>query len=224
MKKSTKIVKMIKLLALLLVSNTALASIKIASGSKLGLYHTLAVKECEKRQPCEVVATSGSRENIDLLKSGQVDFAIIQNNLGLDGLKVVKEFPEKEHLHIFHKKEVESLSQLMNEGEYSIDKGSGTYAVLFALHKVLGFNLQAKHRSILEKEKKESFCQRKTNITFYNIAETSFHYQQIKLLNLPCRAKEYKLTTAEQEIIRKTAPQLTIKDGLIENGIVMVEF
>lgn len=223
-KRQVNYVKMLKLFAVLLLYKTALAEVKIASGSKLGMYHTIATEECQKiEKPCSVVITSGSRENIKLLMEGKVDFAIIQDNLGLANMSIVKRFPVKEHLHIFHKKDVESFSQLMNEAEYSVDVNSGTYAILFALQKALNFKLKVKHRDIQDKEGKKSFCDRDTEASFYNIAESSYRYQQIQFLNLTCNAKEYQFTQEEQDIIRKTTPQLTIRNGLIENGVIMVK-
>jgi TRAP transporter TAXI family solute receptor len=72
---------------------TALAetkTIKIGSGSILEGYYSIGLTICEyisksnKGTSCEVVSTNGSKENLQLLKSGKIDLALIQSNIAED--------------------------------------------------------------------------------------------------------------------------------------------
>jgi len=64
--------------------------IKIGSGSILEGYYSIGLTICEyiskssKGITCEVISTNGSRENLQLLKSGKIDLALIQSNIAED--------------------------------------------------------------------------------------------------------------------------------------------
>ena len=67
-------------------------SIKIASGSTNGAYYPTALQICELINKnnsivkCEAIQSSGSINNIELLKSEKVDFAMIQSDIAKDVL------------------------------------------------------------------------------------------------------------------------------------------
>jgi TRAP-type uncharacterized transport system substrate-binding protein len=213
---------MINFFILLLYATNASAHIQIASGSIYGVYHTLATQECTKLQkPCFVRSTSGSLENIELLKSKKVDYAVIQDNLGTKNMIVVKRFKTKEQLHIFYKGDVKSFYDLM-QLDYTLDTQSGTYATLYALQPVFKFKLKTIHRDVQEKESSTSFCDRNTQVSFYNISENSLPYHKMKLEFTRCGVKEYVFTKEEIYAIHKHAQQLNTNNGFIENGVILV--
>ena len=76
-------------------ANIALASelIKIGSGSVLESYYPVALKLCafikksNKGVMCDVVPTTGTVENLRLLKEGKIDLAIAQSDVALDAFR-----------------------------------------------------------------------------------------------------------------------------------------
>jgi len=65
-------------------------TVKIAAGSVLEGYYFIGLRLCRYITEsnngirCEVVPTTGSLENIDLLRKGEVDFAFTQAELAVD--------------------------------------------------------------------------------------------------------------------------------------------
>ncbi len=68
-------------------------TVKIAAGSVLEGYYFIGLRLCRYITEsnggirCEVVPTTGSLENIDLLRKGEVDFAFTQAELAVDAYK-----------------------------------------------------------------------------------------------------------------------------------------
>lgn len=64
--------------------------IKIVSGSIMEGYYSIGLTICDyitkssKGVSCEVISTDGSKENLQLLKSGKIDLALIQSNVAED--------------------------------------------------------------------------------------------------------------------------------------------
>jgi TRAP transporter TAXI family solute receptor len=69
--------------------NKPKATIKIATGSMLGGYYFVGLKICKYISEanegirCEVIPTKGSVQNINLLRNGEVDFALVQSDIAL---------------------------------------------------------------------------------------------------------------------------------------------
>jgi TRAP-type uncharacterized transport system substrate-binding protein len=215
---------MIKYTPLLFCFNV-FADITIASGSREGLYHTLATEHCrEFKEPCKVIETSGTLENIDLVKSGEVDYAVIQDNIGFNGLTVLKTFHQTERLNIFYKGKATSFEEVASK-KYSIDKNSGTYALIYAIHKALGLQMKYQSNNLdiaIKQKEKPSFCERETEASFYNIAVDSLPYKKMQIEFVDCDIQEYQFTLKEIDILRSQLPLLQIQNGYIENGIVLV--
>lgn len=111
----TKLNKAFIVLLVLVSANTVLAGdaasaesgikksqIKIAAGSILEGEYTIALRLCRYFTranlglSCDVVPTSGSLENIGLLKNGSVDFAFSQGSLALDAYEAKGYFVESQ--------------------------------------------------------------------------------------------------------------------------------
>jgi hypothetical protein len=72
--------------------------VKIGSGDVFGSYYSISLSLCRyisNSNPdidCEVIPTESSVQNINLLKKGLIDFAILQSNLALDAYNGVGYF------------------------------------------------------------------------------------------------------------------------------------
>ncbi len=75
-------------------------NIRIAAGSILEGYYFIGLKFCKYISEanngihCEVVPTTGTLENITLLRKGEVDFALALSNIAIDAYKGVGYFAE----------------------------------------------------------------------------------------------------------------------------------
>lgn len=208
----------------LLIGFCAVAEITVASGSKEGLYHTLATQFCrEQNEPCTVIETSGSRENIELLNRKLVNYAIIQDNLGLENMVVVKKFDIQERFNIFYKGNAGSFQDISRK-LYTVDKRSGTYALIYAIHTALELPIrQQENLSILDKQSQSpSFCNRDTEVSFYNISVDSLPYKKMQIEGFQCGIKEYQFTKEEVCNLQQKLPSIQIENGYILNGVVLV--
>ncbi len=76
--------------------------IKIAAGNLLGGYYNIGLRVCRYISNsndgvrCEVVPTSGSIENIELLRSGKVDFAFSLSSVAVDAYNAKDVFADRE--------------------------------------------------------------------------------------------------------------------------------
>jgi TRAP transporter TAXI family solute receptor len=90
--------------------------LRIAAGSVLEGYYSIGLRLCNYISAanegirCEVVPTSGSLENLNLLNKGEVDFAFAQSNLALDAYHGRGEFADSNNT----KNATTNLYQLLN--------------------------------------------------------------------------------------------------------------
>ncbi|MGI4776196.1 MAG: TAXI family TRAP transporter solute-binding subunit [Janthinobacterium lividum] len=78
-----------KLLLTAAIASEDKKGIKIGTGSILEGYYNIGLTICEyinksSGYSCEVVPTNGSKENLNLLQSNKIDFALVQSNIALD--------------------------------------------------------------------------------------------------------------------------------------------
>jgi len=73
--------------------SSSISDIKIAAGSMGGAYYPVALQFCSfitKYSPitnCDVISTSGSINNLNLLSTEKVDFAFVQSDVALDAFR-----------------------------------------------------------------------------------------------------------------------------------------
>jgi TRAP-type uncharacterized transport system substrate-binding protein len=122
-------------------------NLTMTAGSLFKTRHRLALHICEDAKSrdlsIEVVESAGSVEAIDLLESGEVDLALVQGGIGLDGHAHIRQLATLyvEPLHLLVKEPLEASvsANLVNLAGHSIDiskPGSGTYLLAT---QVLGF-------------------------------------------------------------------------------------
>jgi len=113
----------------------------IASGSQSGTYHRFATTFSSVGENfVDVKITNGSIENLELLRAGEVDFAIIQSDaahFAYHGLKNITEqknirlvaplFEERIRLYIIDDGSIDSLRDLFDQNICVGAVGSGTY-------------------------------------------------------------------------------------------------
>jgi uncharacterized protein len=84
-----KLILIFSLLSTATLADNAPRTIRIAAGGIMKSYYEVAIKLCnffEESNPnlkCSVRETGGSRENIELLKAGKVDFAFSQSDIAV---------------------------------------------------------------------------------------------------------------------------------------------
>lgn len=208
------------LITLFLFISTVANALTIATGDINGYYQTLGVQYCKGRKDCKTMQTSGTVENINLLKEGKVDYAFIQSNLMESGLEPVNTYIENEKFHILYKgKEVKSWNELINTKDYTLDFQSGTYAIF----EKITYILQAEHQKEIinrkAKNKEQSFCDRKTTATFYNVNENGYAGLQLKI-DKRC-SQEYLFNEYESRILNKN--NIDVMNGVIYNQILLVK-
>lgn len=108
----------------------------IASGEIDGNYYKVAAKLCENKPDCHVTSTTGSAQNLEMLKSGTVDFAIVQDNLAKS-----KNLLGYEYLYVIYRnnlkvKKLEDLSNyktasIIGEGSNSLIKPYTTLNIVY---------------------------------------------------------------------------------------------
>ena len=150
--------------------------IKIAAGQSSGLYYSTAASLCtvlkkETKNECEVVITSGSEENKELLNKEKVNFALMQENLISPNLVRVKKL-YLEHLFILYKGAKKDSLQEISKMTYSIDKNSGTYSIAETLFRKLNLKFTPVSTDNLKKEF-DDFCDKAVQVRFYNIGYPS---------------------------------------------------
>ena len=112
-------------------------TIKIATGHENGVYYTVAGKEISRqcKFQIELIPTKGSIENLELLRDGKVDAAIIQYDAmigsGITGLEIKligTLYPEYVHMIVKQNSEISNVTQLNpNKHKIAIGRiGSGT--------------------------------------------------------------------------------------------------
>ena len=116
-------------------------SIIIATGSDAGMYSEFGgVLASNSSLPIKLQGTTGSIENLDLLRSGKVDYALVQNDLGqysylgirgqekFENLSyIIPVFPEYVQVILPKNSDITVLSQLSGRRVCIGDNGSGTY-------------------------------------------------------------------------------------------------
>jgi TRAP transporter TAXI family solute receptor len=94
---------------LLLFSSSVFAakyskSIKIGAGNILQGYYFVALDLCntiklvDKNCKCEVIVTTGSYENLEMLRSGELDFALVQSNMAREAFEGNGYYADKEKI------------------------------------------------------------------------------------------------------------------------------
>lgn len=208
------------LITLFLFISTVANALTIATGNINGYYHTLGVEYCKGKTNCKVLQTSGTLENIKLLKEGKVDYAFIQSNLMERDLMPVVVYNENEKFHILYKgNEVKSWAELINQKNYTLDFESGTYAIFQKITEILNVanNNMVFDRKVIDKQ--QSFCERKTTATFYNVNESGYAGLQLKL-DKRC-ANEYLFNEYESRVLKQY--HIDVQDGVIHNQILLVK-
>lgn len=98
------------LILLTTVPNLAVAQnkVRVATGGLLGDYYNIGLKFCRylikanKNLQCEIVPTTGSLENLELLRNNSVDFAFSLSNLAFDAYHASGSFVGQEPIsHIY---------------------------------------------------------------------------------------------------------------------------
>lgn len=110
--------------------------VKIASGKIDGLYYRTATYICkiiEKKEnkKCEVVLTSGSAENYQLLKSKKVDLAIIQENFLTEEINLVGELYKEGIFLLYNSKTKITDIKQFNNLYTDFDSGSGNEKITY---------------------------------------------------------------------------------------------
>jgi len=130
------------LFATALVSFVAFSShasdeIRIGTGKENGVYHSVAGKILKQqlgKVPVSLVTSNGSLENLDRLKSGEIDIAFMQfdtlvnENLTIDFVVIKRMYPEYVHM-IVKENGIDSITKL-EAGKSKIaigPDGSGTW-------------------------------------------------------------------------------------------------
>ncbi|MBF2074638.1 MAG: TAXI family TRAP transporter solute-binding subunit [Synechococcales cyanobacterium C42_A2020_086] len=113
----------------------------IATGSREGEYYAFAqalATVVERHQPqirISVAETEGSRQNLELLDRQQVQLAIVQSDTpsNPDARAVAYLFPEVFHLVARAESGIQSVNQLRGRRVAIMPRGSGSYALFWAL-------------------------------------------------------------------------------------------
>lgn len=88
-------------------NNCVLASqktIRIGSGSILKGYYSIGLDLCrtmtlaDKTVNCEVVPTNGGVENLNLLREGKIDLALVQSNIALEAFEAIGHYANTEKM------------------------------------------------------------------------------------------------------------------------------
>lgn len=154
--------------------------IKIAGGIVTGNYYPAALQICNlitKYSPitkCEVVATSGSINNINLLSSNKVDFAFVQSDIARDAVKgqgvfinqkpyqelkhVVNLFPEIFTMIVKDKLGAVNFSDLSGKSIGLNLKGSGAKSGLMTLFKYYKFEKDPQIVHIVDSQIQSKLC------------------------------------------------------------------
>lgn len=129
----TPLIATLALLALNRPNNAMPSQIRIAGGIPDGVYIEIA-NELKKRilanhgVECEVVSTEGSNDNVDMLQSGEVVLACVQEDARhSEGLKVVAPL-YNEHVYVFVRQDlgIETIDQLQGKQVALGPNGSGS--------------------------------------------------------------------------------------------------
>jgi len=177
------------------------ASIKIGAGQSAGLYYTTAAYLCtiftkEFNEKCEVIVTSGSKENVELLNSKKVDIALVQESLVPNkSTKIFKLYYE--YLFILYKEDKTNLQDIFKLS-YNIDKKSGSYSTIESVLKTLNIPFTPSTSQNLKTEF-DDFCYSDSAIRIYHIG---FPSDLIETTLLQCsNVKIYSLNKSEKEIL-----------------------
>ena len=160
-------------------SNSA-NEIKIAAGVMSGAYYPVAVQLCSiitKYSPvtkCEVLATSGSINNLNMLSSERVDFAFVQSDIARDASKGMGVFSNQKYpvdlrlvLNLFPEvltMVVKDESGIVNFSDISGRKigvnlrGSGAKSGLMTLFKYFKFDKDPEIVSVNESQMSSKLC------------------------------------------------------------------
>jgi TRAP transporter TAXI family solute receptor len=154
--------------------------IKIAGGIVTGNYYPAALQICNlitKYSPitkCEVIATSGSINNINLLSSNKVDFAFVQSDIARDAVKgqgvfinqkpyqelrhVVNLFPEIFTMIVKDRLGAVNFSDLSGKSIGLNLKGSGAKSGLMTLFKYYKFEKDPQIVHIVDSQIQSKLC------------------------------------------------------------------
>lgn len=129
----TPLIAALALLALNRPNNAMPSQVRIAGGIPDGVYIEIA-NELKKRiganhdVECEVISSEGSKDNVDMLQSGEVVLACVQEDARhSEGLKVVAPL-YNEHVYVFARQDlgIETIDQLQGKQVALGPNGSGS--------------------------------------------------------------------------------------------------
>lgn len=175
-----KFVLIILLAPSLVASASSMNEIKIAGGALTGTYYPAALQLCNlisKYSPitkCEVVASSGSINNLSLLSTNKVDFAFVQSDLAKDSLKsagvftnqkpydnlrlVLSLFPEVFTIIVKDEKGISNFSDLSGKTLGINLKGSGVKTGLVNVLRYYKFEQEPKVVNVSEAQMPSKLC------------------------------------------------------------------
>lgn len=187
-KKNIMLKKLVLLICLNLSSFVSLAyvdEIKIAAGSMTGVYYPVALQICgfvTKYSPstrCNVLATSGSLNNMSLLSTDKVDFAFVQSDIAQDAYKatgiyrnqkpfsslrlVARLFPEVFSVLSKDESGIVNFSDLKSKTIGVNLKGSGSKSGLINLLKYFKFAQEPKIVHVSESQMASRLCDDKVD-------------------------------------------------------------
>lgn len=152
-------------------------SIKIASGNISGLYYQTAAYICEAykkeyKEDCQVIETSGSQQNMELLKNGIAQAALVQGTYTVDEFLIVKRDLYKEYFIAIYKSNKELTLKETQSLKYYVDEKSGVFKSLQSFQEM--FQIEYTNRlKILQKDQFNDFCYGDIDLVFFHVGYPS---------------------------------------------------